>query len=291
MNSPISIPPKRYSLLAFFVLAFGISWAFWVPAALDNRGLISFPLPSTFPLAAFGPTLAALILTAILGRWSGLRALLGRLLIWRVSVMWYAFALVYPPAISLATTAFYVLFGGEAPGFSNPPILRGYPLPPEVLEMGPLVLLPFFFLTQLLISSPMGEEIGWRGYALPRLQATSIALMASVILGVLWQLWHVPKTIAEGMTLSEAFSPWGFLGAVAVAILFTWIYNNTGGSLLLVLLFHTSLNVTGAFLTAVDAPLLNLCLTWVVAGVVIAAAGQRNLTRKPFAGRGGSELP
>jgi membrane protease YdiL (CAAX protease family) len=210
MQPPFSIPPKRYSLLAFFLLAFGISWVFWVPTALDSRGLISFPVSSTFPLAAFGPTLAALILTTILGRWAGLRALLGRLFIWRVGVLWYVFALLYPPAISLATTALYVLFGGEAPDFSNPPILRGYPLPPEVLEIGPLVLLPIFFLTQLLISSPMGEEIGWRGYALPRLQATRSALMTSVILVVLWQLWHVPKMVAEGMTLSEAFSPWGY---------------------------------------------------------------------------------
>ena len=68
MQPPLAIPPKRYSLLAFFVLAFGISWAFWVPAALDSRSLITFPVSSTFPLAAFGPTLAALILTTILAR-------------------------------------------------------------------------------------------------------------------------------------------------------------------------------------------------------------------------------
>ena len=202
--------------------------------------------------------------------------------------MWYVFALLYPPAISLATTALYILFGGEAPDFSNPPILRGYLLPPEVLRIGPLVLLPIFFLTQLLISSPMGEEIGWRGYALPRLQATRSALMTSVILGVLWQLWHVPKMVAEGMTLSEAFSPWGIFGAVAVTILFTWVYNNTKGSLLLALLFHTSLNVTGAFLTAVDASVLNLVLTWIVVGVIIAAAGPRYLSRKQVTRRGDS---
>jgi uncharacterized protein len=291
MNPPLSIPPKRYTLLAFFLLTFAISWAFWVPAALHSRGFISFPVPSTFPLAAFGPTLAALIFTAIFNRWGGLRVLLGRLFIWRVGVLWYVFALLYPAAVSLATTALYVLFGGEAPDFSNPPILRGYPLPPEVLEISPLVLLPFFFLTQLLISSPMGEEIGWRGYALPRLQTTRSALWVSVILGMLWQLWHVPKMVAEGMTLSEAFSLWGLLGAVAVTILFTWMFNNTRGSLLLVLLFHTSFNVTGAFLSGVDAPLLTLVPTWLIVGIVIAVAGPRYLSRKLPAQKNGTDQP
>jgi uncharacterized protein len=92
--TPLSRPPKRYSLLVFFVLAFGISWVFWVPAALDSRSLISFPVSSTFPLAAFEPTLAALVLTAIFGRWAGLPSLLVRLVIWRVGVMCYVFVLL-----------------------------------------------------------------------------------------------------------------------------------------------------------------------------------------------------
>ncbi len=241
MNAPISIPPKRYSLLSFFLLAFGISWAFWVPAALASRGLIPFPISATFPLTAFGPSLAAIVLVVITEGASGLRRLLGRLLVWRVNVLWYAFVLLYPAILSLATTGLYVLFGGQAPDYANPPVLRIYPLPPELLEVGPLVLLPFVFLLTLFISSPMGEEIGWRGYALPRLQAKRGALTASVLLGLLWGLWHLPLYLTRSHPLSGEFFGWYLLGVVAVAILFTWVYNNTRGSLLLALLFHTSI--------------------------------------------------
>ena len=191
-------------------------------------------------------------------------------MVWRVSILWYAFVLLYPVVLSLATTSLYVLFGGQAPDFADPPVLRVYPLPPELLKVGPLVLLPFVFLITLLISSPMGEEIGWRGYALPRLQANRSALTASVILGLLWGLWHLPRDLALGQ-----FSFWSLLGIVAVAILFTWVYNNTGGSLLLALLFHTSISVTGLFLSTVDPPLLSLALAWIVVGAVIAVAGLR----------------
>lgn len=278
MKPPIAIPPKRYLLLLFFVLAFGISWAFWVPAVLDSWGVLSSPVSATFPLPAFGPSLAAIMLVIITEGAAGLRRLLGRLLVWRVSVLWYAFVLLYPAALSLATTGFYVLFGGRAPDFAGPPVLRVYPLPPELLAVGPLVLLPFVFLITLFISSPMGEEIGWRGYALPRLQAERSALTASVILGLLWGLWHLPRDLALGQ-----FSFWSLLGIVAIAILFTWVYNNTGGSLLLALLFHTSIAVTGLFLSTVDAPLLNLALRWIVVGVVVIVAGPRYLSRKPSA--------
>jgi membrane protease YdiL (CAAX protease family) len=116
----------------------------------------------------------------------GLRRLLGRLFVWRVDVRWYLFALLWPAAISLATTAVYVLSGGGAPDFSNPPFLKVYPLPPELAAISPWPLLPLVFLQYVLFGSPMGEEIGWRGYALPRMQTEWSALRASIVLGFLW---------------------------------------------------------------------------------------------------------
>jgi len=255
-SASVSIPPRRYSLPAFFLLAFGISWIIWVPAAAASWGLFAFPLSlaSIGLLGAFGPSLAAVILTATGEGVSGLRRLVGRLLLWRVGLRWYARVLLFPAAISLASTALYVLFGGPAPDFADPPVTLFYP--PELSEISPMVLLPFVLLQTLLFSSPMGEEIGWRGYALPRLQALRSALWASVILGLLWALWHLPLYLTHGHPLSGEFFGWALLGFVADAILFTWVYNNTRGSLLLALLFHASFNVTELFLTSVETTAL-----------------------------------
>ena len=233
-------------------------------------------------LGAFGPSLAAVVLAAIGDGAYGLRRLLGRLLSWRVGARWYAFVLLYPAAISLATAALYVLFGGPAPDFADPPVTRVYPLPPELSEVGPWPLLPFIFLQTLLVGSPMGEEVGWRGYALPRLQAGRSALGASVILGLLWGLWHLPLYLTRGHPLSEEFFGWFLLGIVADAVLFTWVYNNTRGSLLLALLFHASIVVTDLFVAPAETTTLSgIALKWGVVAVVVALAGPARLSRQP----------
>jgi uncharacterized protein len=283
MSTAISIPPRRYSLLAFFLLAFVMSWIGWVPAAAASWGVLPWQLPPVLTglFGAFGPSLAAIILTLASDGVPGLRGLLGRLLWWRAGVQWYAFVLFFPASISLATSALYISFGGAAPDFADPPVLHLYPLPPELSGVGPWTLLPFVFLQTLLFSSPMGEEIGWRGYALPRLQASRSALWASVVLGLLWGLWHLPLFLTRGHPLSHEFFGWFLLSIVADAILFTWVYNNTIGSLLLALLFHASFSVTELFVaTAETTPLVSLALKWGVVVVVIAMAGPVRLSHR-----------
>jgi len=231
-------------------------------------------------IGAFGPSLAAVVLTLPGEGLRGLRRLLGRLFVWRVDVRWYLFALLWPAVISLATTTVYVLSGGGVPDFSNPPYIEVYPLPPELAAIGPWPLMPFVFLQYVLLSSPMGEEIGWRGDALPRMQTAWSALRASLVLGFLWGLWHLPLYLTVGHPVSEEFFGWFLPGIVADAILFTWLYNSTGGSLLLAVLFHASIAVTGLFLTPAEAtPLLGLTLEWIFVGGVIAVTGPARLSR------------
>lgn len=266
------------TLIAFFLLAFGISWLVWIPAALAARGLISFPLSSSVVglLGSFGPSLAALLVTAVIAGLSGLRQLLGRLFIWRVNWRWYLFVLLWPAVLSLAATAVYALFGGTTPDLTQPPVLEQLALPPEMTAVGPWPLLPFIFLQQLLVGSAMGEEIGWRGFALPRLQAGQGALWASVTLGVLWGIWHLPLYLTQGHPLSEIFFGWTLLGIVADTILFTWVYNHTGGSLLLALLFHAAIAVTGLFLPGTPANLpIALVLKWAVVGLILYRTGRQ----------------
>ncbi len=279
----IALQPKRHETVLFFLLAFGITWAFWIPAALASHGRTGDPFPpglSTL-LGAFGPTLAALILTAAFRGGSGLKHLLGRFLIVRVGIRWYAFALLFTPALTLACIAIGSLFGRPLPDFAHPPILDLESLPQEARSAGAMALLPIMLVQQLLISSPMGEEIGWRGYALPRLQYGRSALAAAVVIGLLWGLWHVPLLYTQGHPLAGSSVGWMVIGPVADAILFAWLFNNTRGSLLLVLLCHASLNMTGLFLPRADLPYLSLALKWVLVLTLVAVSGPERLSRRP----------
>lgn len=278
----LAILPEPRSLIVFFALAFGVSWAVWIPAALASHGLLPFQLSSTLSslLGAFGPFIAALITTAMYDSKTGLSTLFKRLLILRVGIHWYFFILLWPAVLSLAKTAIAVLLGSSAPDFMQPPFARLYPLPPELLNVNPLIFLPFVFLQQTLIGSSMGEEIGWRGYALPRLQSHQNALRASLLLGIIWGVWHLPLWLTKGHPMQGTFFGWTLLSLMATAVLFTWVYNNTKGSLLLALLFHTSIAITGLFLSSVEThPLIDVALSWGAAVLVIAVFGPKCLSR------------
>jgi membrane protease YdiL (CAAX protease family) len=205
-----------------------------------------------------------------------------RLLTWRVGIQWYLFVLFWPAVLSLAKTGIAVVLGSAVPDFSQPPFVQLYPLPPELLNTTPfIVFLPFVFLQQMLIGSSMGEEIGWRGYALPRMQTNQSSLRASLLLGVLWGVWHFPLWLTKGHPMHETFLGWSVLGLMATTVLFTWVYNHTKGSLLLALLFHTSIAITGLFLASAEThPLIDVALSWGVAVFVIAVFGPKRLSRE-----------
>lgn len=284
--SAISISARPYSLSVFFILAFGFSWVVWIPTALASHGLIPLgPNPVlNGVLGTIGPSLAALISTAIFDGHSGFSNLFKRLLTWRVGLQWYLFVLLWPAVLSLAITGFSVWLGGSAPNFSEPPFVDIFSSPPSsLLGIHPFAFLPFFFFQQLLFGSPMGEELGWRGYALPRLMAQGNSLRASLILGMMWGLWHLPLWLTKGNSAYEPFIGWHFLELLATSVLFTWVYNNTNGSVLLALLFHASIGVTGLFLSSVEFhPLISVILSW---GWVALIMGVSNLQRQMYSAK------
>jgi membrane protease YdiL (CAAX protease family) len=286
MTLPVSVSPKPRSLLVFFLLALGFSWIIWIPAALASHGFLPFQpsLSTTGLLGAFGPFTAALITTALFDGKVGFRSLLRRLLTWRVGLQWYLFVLFCPALLSLAETALAVLFGSPIPDFAQPPFVRLYPLPSELSKVNPLLFLPFVFFQQTLIGSSMGEEIGWRGYALPRLEASRNAVRAGIILGVVWGMWHLPLWLTKGYPLAEGFLGWAMLGIVADSVLFTWVYNNTKGSLLLALFFHSSIAITGLFLSSTESSAFRgLALKWGVVVLVIVTFGAERLSHQAMA--------
>lgn len=207
---------KHHSLVVYFVLAYIFSWIM--------VGLI--PVAFVFALLAlFGPALAAILVTAFTEGKAGVSVLLRRVLLWRVSPVWYAVAIGVPFLVALLVLALQALTSG-AP-FS---ISTGTPV-------------PLLIILALLV---VGEEIGWRGFALPHLQARYNGLIASLILGVLWAGWHLANASIPGLEYYWYGFPAFLVFVVAQTILFTWLANHTRGSILLAWIFHASINVSNS---------------------------------------------
>jgi len=260
---------KQHPLITFFVLAYALSWILESPlvflrdSVTDTQGLILVILASNVPSAL------AIVLTAIVLGGGALRKLLGRLLIWRVDLCWYLVVVLGPVALAGGMVALNTLLGGPAPGLGMPLL--------AVVSMLAFSIFP---------GSALGEEIGWRGYALPRLQAGRSALGASLILGVLWGLWHLPLwlTGAPGRTpiLYAAF----VVSTISLSVILTWVYNSTGGNLLKVVLLHATFNlpmtlaIDGLGSRATVPLLLYWGLLVAAAIVVVIVAGPQHLSRK-----------
>lgn len=204
----------RHPLVTFFGLAYTLSW---LPSLSETHGI--------FPA---GPLFAALIVIALTERWVGVKGFLGRISQWRVGLRWYALVLGLPVVLNGLAVGLNMFFGAHATPNRVPPLSD---------------LAPTFLSVLILIG--LGEEPAWRGFALPRLSKGRSALVASLLLGMLHALWHLPLFGLE-YDLQNGV-PW-FIGLMGYSVIVTWVYNHTEGSLLLPMLFHTSVNTTAKYL-------------------------------------------
>lgn len=258
---------RQHPLLAFFGLTYAISWVCWLP--MLAAGQVS---DVWLHLGTFGPSVAALLLSGVMNGRSGLQRLLRGLLIWRVHPFWYGFSLLGTALVVLPAIWMHVWLGGAVPQFNDP--AQWY--------------LAIVALVYVLVFSVLGEEIGWRGYALPRLQSRYNALAASVILGLIWGVWHLPLFFVPGDLHNTLPLGLFLLDNVGLAILMTWVFNNTRGSLLLALLFHAASNTTLGLFPVLPAdnggairPLwIAVGLLVVLAVGVIVRAGPAHLSRR-----------
>lgn len=257
MTAITSSRAKSGSLTMFFVLAYAFSWTVEIPLALRAQGLIDIPIPFALHyLAAFGPLLAAFVMTWHSSGGAGLRELVGRMFKWRVGLGWGLVA--FAPLLAYALVAIVLWF------------IQGHG--PDIGTLGQVDFLPNLGLGALflwILTFGFGEETGWRGYALPRLQNGRSALAATIILWVLWVLWHLPLFF---YLYEVTVLPGLLLGLLAGAITFTWLYNSAGGSILLLAIWHGAFDfVTGctACKTSVEAAVLStLVMVWAVVVVI-----------------------
>jgi uncharacterized protein len=260
---------KRHPLITFFVLAYALSWILESPlvflrdSVTDTQGLILTILASNVP------SVLAIVLTATVFGRGALRKLLGRLLIWRVNPLWYLLLVLGPAALVAGVVPLNALMGGPA------------------LSLGmPLLGIAVFLAFHIVPGSALGEEIGWRGYVLPRLQSRMSALSAALIIGPIWALWHLPLWLTGEPGRTPTLYAGFVVSVIALSVILTWVYNSTRGSLLMVVLLHATYNLPITLAiddlgTRATLPvLLYFGLLVVAAIVVVIVAGPKHLSRK-----------
>ena len=255
----------------FYLLAFAVSWSIVIPQAAASRGLINVQVPGAVGfLSPLAPMLAAVLMEWRAGGTAELKRLLRSLLAWRVAPRWYAVALLGFPLLALVAVALSFVITGHRPDLSAGYIHNVFPQFPRNLSPW-LLFLPFVVFS---IVTTIPEETGWRGFALPRLQRSWGPLFASLVVGSLWGLWHLPDFFYLQAAQSGISFPLFLAGTISTSFFFTWIFNGTGGSLLMVSILHSSFNAGDVFLPLLPQVTgttlqLTLFLALITAGAVI----------------------
>ncbi|MEO7792021.1 MAG: CPBP family intramembrane glutamic endopeptidase, partial [Vicinamibacterales bacterium] len=273
MTPPAIGMSRRYPLATFWALAYAISWLLWAPLWLPAFGVDGLPtLPLHHALGSLGPIAAAFLVSAAETGVAGPADLLRRMGLWRGRLVWVAVALLAPLAVLMLAVVAASLVSGDRLSFTGLGQSRDFP---QLSAAG--------FLAYNVVSFGYGEEVGWRGFALPRLQARHSALVASLVLTLGWALWHAPLFLyRSGYTSMNAAGVTGwFFSLVTGAVLLTWLYNGSKGSLLVVAFFHAAVDV--AFTSAISSPLVvNIAgaLVTVCGVMVLVVTGPRYLSRR-----------
>jgi uncharacterized protein len=254
----------RYPLGSFFVMTYAFTWLVWSPWVLGQDGAGLLPINISQTASGYlnatailaGPSLSAFIMTVTTEGREGVRRLLGRLVLWRVGFRWYLFALIGVPLIMLVGTMVYSMELPNLAALGGPSYLLGY-------------LASFALVTVL--GGPLLEEIGWRGFALPRMERLHGPLLASLILGVLWALWHLPEFLVPSWAASSGGGSilsiiLFIVFAITVTVVITWVFNNTRASVLLAILVHSSIDTF-------TIPLAAIFPAWAIASALPLTIG------------------
>jgi uncharacterized protein len=231
----------------FLAFSHGWTWAFWGVALLWGRSVWEMPAVLFFIAGGAGVFLGGFVMSRVTYGHAGLADLWRRLLDpARIGARWWAAILLLYPVLNLAAAALALVLGA-----SERPLDPAAAASRLADPVGLLAMMGF-----ILIIGPLPEEIGWRGYLLDRLQLRWNALTASLLLGAIWWTWHLPLFVLPGYFDAfgrDAPAPLDLLyGIIPSAVLYTWVYNNTGRSVLAVVLLHFVQNFTGEFLGFAD---------------------------------------
>jgi uncharacterized protein len=232
-NFPFNVI-RSHPVYAFFLFAYIISWVFWIPMTLLFPGSPAGVLPLILVFCGtFGPVVSAVILAWVLAGRKGIEKLVKHVTFWRVRVRWYLVALCLPLLVILAGLALFIA-SGNSPG--------------TISAVVPWYLLPVVFVFALITGGPLVEEPGWRGFALPFLLESKSPLFASLLLGVVWSLWHLPLFFISWSSQFGLSLVYYVIMNIGFATLITWVFISTKESVLPAMILHTSFNVAATLL-------------------------------------------
>jgi len=262
---------KSNPIISFFVLTFVFTWSFWGLTYVLHLSAGTGYLP--FLIGAAGPSLMGFAISAICGGEEEALALWNRIRIWRVGLAWYLVALFFPAVIALSAIGLSAVLSSTTPDFS--------------LLAKQWFLIPFALLFSMVLGGPLEEEFGWRGFALVQLQKRHTALTASLVIGIMWGLWHLPAFLIPWSSQHNLPVIVFLLHDIALSVIFTWIFNNTSGSVLLVMLAHAAFNLSITILPVLpstagsELPLLiAVGLLYLFALIVLVVFRPKTLMRK-----------
>jgi uncharacterized protein len=221
-------------LFTYFGLAYLFSWAIWLPLYGHIFGLNNLPsLPFQHAIGALGPLIASLLTTFIFLKKEGIKVLLVKC--FQIKPFIYFAVALLSPFVLVVLSSLVSYFINKMPiNFSGLFITKAFP------QFSPFI----FFIYNLLFFG-FGEEVGWRGFALPHLQNKMNALIASIVLTLFWALWHLPMFFyKEGFTTMSGLGIFGWIFSLLTgSTLLTWLYNSSKGSILICAVFHTTIDI------------------------------------------------
>ena len=263
---------RRYPVAVFFILAYIIGFGLSALILLTGSGIFGF-------IASSSSLWAALIVVGLTEGKEGLKKLFSGFKRWRCNPIWYIIALFVP-------FVFYLVPIGIS-------MLLGNPFLAPSLEYW-IMFLPMFL--YMFIQAGLGEEIGWRGFATPKLSENNTVLVSSLIVGLVWAVWHIPLYFFPGFIQYETSVQFGFatsfiaysIMVLAYAVIFTWVYNVSEGNLWIPVLMHTSINVFGWFLNFIGfltaegfVTMISYVIIWVVFAIIVTIVyGPKNLSKE-----------
>lgn len=243
---------RRHPLATFFVLAFALAWWTW-PLVLLN--------PDSAPMLPWSPIFAAIIVLSITEGRAGVMALLRATFRWRVKPIWYLVALGIPLLLWVVAAAVSMALGTT----------------PDVSYFGDLVLFPITLLTTAIVKGPFTEEPGWRGFALPRMLERWGPLVASLVLGLIWFVWHLPLLMQDLGGTQRPLVPYVIV-VLSLSVIITWLWSAAGRSVFIVIIFHAAVNSTGSHVVPAFAPADQVTIWWIFAALIAIVAARVTFT-------------